>query len=123
MTITHPRLVTVPVSDQDRARAFHVDPPGFEVVAGRQTGHIRWLQAAPEGAQTTLALATAGKCLTPGSAQGIILEATDVDVGLAELARAAVSAEGPPGLPPGRQATLTDPDGNSFGARRAGSGG
>ncbi|GAA3469278.1 VOC family protein [Nonomuraea roseola] len=43
-----------------------------------------------------------------------MLETTDLDADCAQLAKAGGAIEGPTDLPWGRQATLTDPDGNSF---------
>ncbi|MEV2272314.1 VOC family protein [Nonomuraea africana] len=114
MNITHAKIVTVPVSDQDRAKDFYVSSLGFEVIADQQMGPVRWLQVAPKGAQTSFTLATAQQGFAPGSAKGIILETTDLDADCAELAKAGAGIEGPTDLPWGRQATLTDPDGNSF---------
>ncbi|MFD8530797.1 VOC family protein [Streptosporangium canum] len=114
MNITHARLVTLPVADQDLAKDFYVGALGFDVLVDRQMGPVRWLQVAPKGAQTSFALSTADQGLTPGSARGIILETADLDADCAQLAKAGAAIEGPTDLPWGRQATFTDPDGNSF---------
>jgi catechol 2,3-dioxygenase-like lactoylglutathione lyase family enzyme len=114
MNLTHARLVTLPVADQDKARAFYVDTLGFEVIVDQRMGPVRWLQVAPSGAQTSFTLATAEQGFTPGSAQGIMLESTDLDADCDELKQAGVAVDGPNDLPWGRQATLADPDGNGF---------
>jgi predicted enzyme related to lactoylglutathione lyase len=114
MNITHTRIVTIPVSDQDRAKDFYVSILGFEVIIDQQAGPVRWLQVAPKDAQTAFTLATAEQGVTPGSAKGLILETTDLDADCADLKQAGVTVEGPTDLPWGCQATLTDPDGNSF---------
>ncbi|TDD15890.1 VOC family protein [Nonomuraea diastatica] len=114
MNITHTKIVTVPVSDQDRAKDFYVAVLGFEVVVDQQMGPVRWLQVAPKGAQTSFTLATAEQGFTPGSATGIILETSDLDADCAELLKAGAAVQGQTDLPWGRQVTLTDPDGNSF---------
>jgi predicted enzyme related to lactoylglutathione lyase len=114
MNITHTRLVTLPVSDQARAKDFYVDTLGFELVADRQLGLVRWLQVAPRGAQTGFTLASAEQGFEPGSMTGIMLETADLDADCAQLAAAGAAIEGPADFPWGRQATLTDPDGNSF---------
>ncbi|MGI5347120.1 VOC family protein [Streptomyces sp. CA-250714] len=114
MNITHAKTVTVPVSDQDRAKDFYVSTLGFEVLADQQMGPVRWLQVAPRGAETSFTLASAEQGFTPGTARGIILETSDLDADCAGLAQAGAAVEGPDELPWGRQATLVDPDGNSF---------
>ncbi|MFF4137964.1 VOC family protein [Streptomyces mirabilis] len=112
MNITHTKIVTVPVSDQDRAKTFYVDTLGFEVLVDQQAGPMRWLQVAPKGAQTSFTLAGGQPGLTPGTARGIILETTDLDGDCAQLAEAGVDVEGPADRPWGREATVIDPDGN-----------
>ncbi|MYY12401.1 glyoxalase [Streptomyces sp. SID4919] len=114
MNITHARIVTLPVSDQERAKDFYLSVLGFEVVVDRRTGPVRRLQVAPPGAQTGFTLATAEQGFTPGSATGIILETADLDADCSALTEAGADIEGPTDLPWGRQATLTDPDGNSI---------
>ncbi|RKS76596.1 catechol 2,3-dioxygenase-like lactoylglutathione lyase family enzyme [Actinomadura pelletieri DSM 43383] len=114
MNITHVRLLTVPVSDQDAAKTFYADRLGFEVVTDQSMGPVRWLQVAPKGAQTSVVLADHMPGVTPGSVQGLILETSDLDGDCERLREAGVEVDGPQDLPWGRQATLTDPDGNGL---------
>ncbi|MGW0766343.1 VOC family protein [Streptomyces sp. NPDC002676] len=113
--ITHASFVTLPVSDQDRALRFYRDVLGFEVTADRQLPQGRWLQVAPEGAQTVFTLSGPDMGgFTPGSARGIMLVTTDVDADCARLAAAGIPVQGPDELPWGRMASFTDPDGNGL---------
>ncbi|MFF4229202.1 VOC family protein [Streptomyces sp. NPDC001820] len=115
MNITHASFVTLPVTDQDRAKAFYTGVLGFEVTADREMPPGRWLQVAPEGAQTVFTLSGPGMGgFTPGSAQGIMLVTTDVDADCAKLAAAGVTVDGPNDLPWGRMAAFRDPDGNGL---------
>jgi predicted enzyme related to lactoylglutathione lyase len=115
MHITHATFVTVPVADQDRAKDFYAGTLGFEVLTDRHAGPMRWLQVGPAGAETSFTLAKAEQVgLEPGSAKGIMLETSDLDGDCAELVRAGAVVEGPVDRPWGRQATLTDPDGNGL---------
>ncbi|MBE8471036.1 VOC family protein [Streptomyces justiciae] len=115
MTITHASFVTLPVSDQDRALRFYIDILGMTVTADRDMPQGRWLQVAPEGAQTVFTLSGPGMGgFEPGSARGIMLVTTDVDADCARLAEAGVSVQGPDELPWGRMAAFTDPDGNGL---------
>ncbi|MFI1964534.1 VOC family protein [Streptomyces pathocidini] len=115
MNITHAKIVTLPVVDQDRAKAFYVDLLGFEVLMDQEMGPMRWLQVAPKGAQTSFTLATSAMgAFTPGHAQGIVLETADVDAACASLREAGVEVEGPADYPWARQATFKDPDGNGL---------
>ena len=55
--VTRVGTVIVPVSDQDRALEFYVGTLGFEVrIDGAFGDGGRWLEVAPPGAATTLAL-------------------------------------------------------------------
>lgn len=55
--ITHVGTVVVPVADQDAALAFFVGTLGFEVRLDAPFGDgSRWIEVAPRGAQTSLAL-------------------------------------------------------------------
>ncbi len=55
--ISHIGTVIVPVSDQDRAIAFYTEKLGFEKRADTPFGRgDRWVEVAPAGATTTIAL-------------------------------------------------------------------
>ena len=115
MTITHASFITLPVSDQDRALRFYRDVLGLEVTADRDRPQGRWLQVAPEGAQTVFTLSGPGMGgFEPGSARGIMLVTTDVDADCARLAAAGIPVRGPDELPWGRMASFADPDGNGL---------
>ena len=66
--ITDVRTVGIPVADQDRALAFYVEKLGFEkrMDVPYRPGE-RWIEVAPPGAATTIALVRVG----PGQAAGI----------------------------------------------------
>ena len=60
--ITHIETVAVYVADQGRALSFYVDQLGFELIKdvtmGPGAGGPRWIEVAPPGGQTVLALFT-----------------------------------------------------------------
>ena len=115
MNITHASFLTLPVADQDRALRFYRDVLGFEVTADLDMPSGRWLQVAPEGAQTVFTLSGPGMGgFTPGEARGIMLVTTDVDADCARLTAAGVAVEGPDDLPWGRMASFRDQDGNGL---------
>ena len=68
MTITGVQVLSLPVSDQDRARDFYVDVLGFELLrdAQMQPG-LRWVQVAPRGAATSVTLVTWFETMPAGS--------------------------------------------------------
>ncbi|MFJ8792046.1 VOC family protein [Streptomyces sp. NPDC102462] len=115
MNITHASFVTLPVADQDRALRFYTDVLGFRVTADLDLPQGRWLQVAPEGAQTVFTLAGPGMGdFEPGASRGIMLVTTDVDADCARLAEAGTPVHGPDEFPWGRMASFQDPDGNGL---------
>jgi catechol 2,3-dioxygenase-like lactoylglutathione lyase family enzyme len=109
--LTRVGTVVVPVADQDRALAFYVETLGFEVRLDAPFGPGgRWLEVAPPGAETTLAL-------VPGDAVEISLATTDAAADHAALLAAGADADPElirmgEGVPP--MFTFRDPDGNRF---------
>ncbi|MFC0003039.1 glyoxalase superfamily protein [Micromonospora siamensis] len=117
MTVTHVKLVSVPVTDPDRARDFYVDVLGFDLVFDNPMGPDgRWIQVAPKDAPTALTLVTWFPTMPPGSLRGLVLETDDLDGDVARLrGRGVAFADGGIQVAPwGRYATFTDPDGNGI---------
>ena len=124
MTTTKTRVskvatVIVPVADQDGAIEFYVDKLGFEkrmdVPFG---GGYRWIEVAPAGAETTVALAPPREGDPTGNREtGISLYSEDIDGYYAELKGNGVDVDdeisrmGDP-VPP--MFWLRDPEGNSL---------
>jgi len=107
--------IAVPVSDHERALAFYTGTLGFEVRRDATFGPgMRWVEVAPPGAATTIALAPPGE-IKPGIETGIRVGTPDATRTHSELraAGANVDAEimrfgGP--VPP--MFYVRDPDGN-----------
>lgn len=116
MILSHLRLVSVPVSDQERAKRFYLDLLGLELRADTPFGDgYRWIEVAPEGADTGFCLATWFTGMAPGSVQGLVLATEDVHAAYTELSARGVEFRGPVQQAPwGPFALFTDPDGNAF---------
>lgn len=115
MEIDRIQLVSLPVSDQDRARDFYVGTLGLELVRDNPMGpDRRWVEVAPKGAQTGITLVTWFPSMPPGSTKGLVLQTNDVDGDVSRLRDAGVAVDGPQEAPWGRFATLDDPDGNGI---------
>ncbi|MCW3840658.1 VOC family protein [Micromonospora yasonensis] len=117
MTVTHVKLVSVPVSDQDRARDFYLDVLDFDLIFDNPMGPGgRWVQVAPKGADTALTLVTWFPTMPPGSLKGLVLETDDLDADVARLReRGVVFPDGGIQTAPwGRYVTFHDPDGNGI---------
>src|SRR3954447_5733542 len=74
-------IVCIPVSDQDKAIEFYVDTLGFEKRADVPFGNgYRWVEVAPEGAPTTIAIVPPPPGKPTGSVEtGIGLHTDDID--------------------------------------------
>lgn len=79
--------VIIPVADQDHAVEFYTEKLGLEKRVELSFGPgFRWIEVAPSGAATTIALCPPGPGVTPGGKQtGISLQTDDVDGYHAEL--------------------------------------
>jgi catechol 2,3-dioxygenase-like lactoylglutathione lyase family enzyme len=117
-------LVTVPVTDQDRAKAFYVDTLGFTVKfdyvmsteeAGAAGPGKRWLMLTPPGGGTDITLVTwFGDTSPPGSAK-LSIGCDDADATHAELtARGVKASDTVEDAPWGRWFGIDDPDGNNW---------
>ncbi len=76
--ITHVGRVMVPVADQDAAIAFYTGTLGFELTADVPFGDgERWVEVAPPGGGTALALVPPRGDYQTGRMTGIALATTD----------------------------------------------
>ena len=115
--VTGVRTVAVPVTDQDKALIFYTGTLGFSVRVDAPLPQVggRWIEVAPEGSATTVALIPAGDDRPAGVDTGIRFASGD-----AAGAHEALTAKGVtvselmrwPGVPP--MFTVSDPDGNGF---------
>jgi catechol 2,3-dioxygenase-like lactoylglutathione lyase family enzyme len=108
------QTVAVPVSDAQRALDFYTGVLGFEVRRDTHYGQgLRWIEVAPAGATTTIALAPPGGNPT-GVDTGIRLTTNDCDAEHRALREAGAAVDDImrwPGVPP--MFSLHDPDGNT----------
>jgi catechol 2,3-dioxygenase-like lactoylglutathione lyase family enzyme len=111
--------VIIPVSEQDRAIEFYVEKLGLEKRVDIPFGNgYRWVEVAPAGTETTIALAPPPEGTSAGGREtGISLHTEDVDAYHAELKAAGVDVDpevsrmgGP--VPP--MFWLRDPEGNTL---------
>jgi len=115
MTITHVQLMSLPVSDQDKAKAFYVDVLGFELVSDTQMGaDMRWVMVRPPGGQSAITLVTWFDSMPPGSVKGTVLETDDLETDVALLGERGVVTNGIEQAPWGRYVSFDDPDGNGI---------
>jgi predicted enzyme related to lactoylglutathione lyase len=79
--------VVIPVADQDRALAFYTDVLGLEKRTDAPYGQgLRWIEVAPIGGETVIAITPPGPTTITGKKQtGITLQTDDVDAYHAQL--------------------------------------
>jgi catechol 2,3-dioxygenase-like lactoylglutathione lyase family enzyme len=84
--ITQVGTVIVPVSDQDAAIAFYTEKLGVEKRADVPFGHgDRWVEVAPAGASTTVAIVHPPEGSPIGVETGLAFSTRDVDADHADL--------------------------------------
>lgn len=116
MKFSHTLVVSVPVSDQSRAKTFYVETLGLELRRDTPFGEDqRWVEVAPKGAETALTLVTWFPSMPPGSLQGLAIGVDEIDQAYEVLRARGVDFHGPwQDAPWGRFATFKDPDGNGL---------
>jgi len=116
VAVTGVQVLSLPVSDQDRARDFYVDVLGLELLRdARMQPGLRWVQVAPRGSATTITLVTWFDTMPAGSNRGLVLETDDLDGDVDRLRGLGVALpEGIQRQPWGRFVTFSDPDGNGL---------
>ena len=86
-------VVTVPVSDMERAKAFYAEQLGFHVDIDHQlTPDVRFLQLTPPGSACSIHLGSGTEKLKPGSLEGLFLVVPDVKAARDELVERGVDA-------------------------------
>ena len=108
-------LITLPVSDVDRAKSFYVDKLGWNADHDHTVSEdLRFVQVTPPGSACSIAF---GKGLTdkePGSVEGLQVVVDDIEAARDHLVAAGVDVRGIEDFPWGRFVWFTDPDGNGW---------
>ena len=78
-------VVTIPVTDMDRARTFYAEKIGFNVDIDQVVGDMRFLQLTPPGSACSIHLGPGTERLKPGALEGLFLVVSDVKSARAEL--------------------------------------
>jgi catechol 2,3-dioxygenase-like lactoylglutathione lyase family enzyme len=116
MAVQDVKVISVPVSDQERAKAFYVEKLGFALSRDDDSvPGIRWVQVTPEAGGTSLTLVNWFDTMPAGSLQGLVLGLTDLQSDCDELAARGVEFAQPLREQPwGAEAVIRDPDGNTI---------
>ncbi|MDX6247990.1 MAG: hypothetical protein QOF10_1350 [Kribbellaceae bacterium] len=108
-------LVSVPVSDVDRAKAFYTEKIGFHADHDHQvTEDLRFVQLTPPGSACSIAIGTGMAQAEPGSVRGLQVVVGDVAAARAQLVERGVEVSEIEEHPWGRFVYFDDPDGNGW---------
>jgi predicted enzyme related to lactoylglutathione lyase len=108
-------LVSVPVSDVDRAKAFYTEKVGFNADHDhRVTEELRFVQLTPPGSACSIAIGSGMPQAEPGSVRGLQIVVPDVAAARAELAGRGVEVSDLQEFPWGIFIFFSDPDGNTW---------
>ena len=121
-------VITVPVSDVDRAKEFYVDKLGFTLDVDHRDGEFRVVQTTPPGSACSVTFGPTLNPGEPGSVGGLQITVDDIEQAHALLVERGVENSGPqhfvhgqprPGVDPDRApfnsfVFFADPDGNRW---------
>jgi len=80
-------VVSIPVSDVDRAKAFYAEALGFTLNIDNPIGDgMRWVQLTPPGGGASIALITWNADMPPGAIKDLYLACDDIEATAATLA-------------------------------------
>jgi predicted enzyme related to lactoylglutathione lyase len=108
-------LVSVPVSDVDRAKAFYTEQAGFNADHDhRVSDGLRFVQLTPPGSACSISIGQGITEAAPGSVQGLQLVVDDIEAAREELVGRGVETGDVEDFPWGRFVFFSDPDGNGW---------
>ena len=108
-------LVTLPVSDVDRAKAFYVDQVGFNADHDhRVSDEIRFVQLTPPGSACSIAIGSGLTDAEPGSVKGMQVVVDSAAALRDELRAKGVETSDVQVFPWGTFIYFSDPDGNGW---------
>ncbi|WP_369070168.1 glyoxalase superfamily protein [Kineococcus terrestris] len=108
-------LLTVPVTDVDRAIAFYVEGCGFALDHDvRVDDATRFVQVTPPGSACSIMLDSFTGTMPPGSQKGVQCVVADVGAARADLVGRGVACTEVDEQPWGRFVFFADPDGNAW---------
>ena len=109
--------LSVPVSDQNRARNFYSGKLNFKVTmeASNAMGPGKsWITLEPSGGGTVVTLVNWFDSMPAGSLRGLVIATADLDAEHARLRSVGVDIDDVKDAPWGRYATMRDSEGNGL---------
>jgi catechol 2,3-dioxygenase-like lactoylglutathione lyase family enzyme len=113
-------IISVPVADQQVAKAFYTEKLGFTVIRDNPfEDDQRWIELAPPGAATTITLVTWFPHMPPGSIHGLVLDTDNIAEAHETLKTRGLKISPIETAPWGQIALFKDPDGNGWELQQA----
>jgi catechol 2,3-dioxygenase-like lactoylglutathione lyase family enzyme len=108
-------VVSVPVSDVDRAKEFYVEKIGFHLDGDWNLGDKRYVQLTPEGSGCSIAIGDGITQAKPGSIDSLLLVVKNIHKAHEELVKKGVKVTDVEKMPWGAwHVYFSDPDGNKW---------
>ena len=108
-------LITIPVSDVDRAKDFYVDGCGFAADHDHVVHEgLRFVQLTPPGSACSICIGQGLTDAQPGSVKGMQMVVADAQAAHDELAARGVPVSDVDSQPWGEFVYFSDPDGNAW---------
>ena len=108
-------LVTIPVSDVDRAKAFYVEGCGFNADHDHTVSDdLCFVQLTPPGSACSICIGQGLTDAAPGSVKGMQMVVADARAAHDELAARGVAVSDVDSQPWGEFVYFSDPDGNGW---------
>ncbi len=107
-------LVSIPVSDVDRAKAFY-EQAGFNADHDHKVSEdMRFVQLTPPGSACSIAIGKGVTDAEPGSVKGMQVVVDDIEAARAELVERGIDVSEIQRFPWGAFVFFQDPDGNAW---------
>lgn len=108
--------VSMPVRDQQAAKAFYLEKLGFELVIEAEMPDMsdKWIQLKPSASDATISLVTWMPSMAPGSLEGLVLGTDDIESSRARFLGRGVEVSEVTDEHWGRWAAFRDVDGNGW---------
>ena len=108
-------LITLPVTDVDRAKEFYVEKLGFNADHDhRVSDELRFVQLTPPGSACSIAIGEGLTDAEAGSVKGMQMVVEDAEAARKHLAERGLDLGGVDKQPWGNFLYCTDPDGNAW---------
>jgi catechol 2,3-dioxygenase-like lactoylglutathione lyase family enzyme len=109
-------VISVPVSNPEKSKAFYVEALGFVVEMDQASPGMRWVMLRLPGTETAITLTTWFETMPAGSLRGTVLSVPDIEAVAADFRSSGLIDEDTEieSAPWGRWVTIEDPDGNGW---------